>query len=101
MRYHVIGDEFAVLGFALAGVTGTPVVSAEEAERAFDRVLDDPETGILVITERVADLIRPRVDELIFSDRFPLVLEIPDRTGPLEDKPGIRELVRKAIGIQI
>ena len=101
MQYHVIGDEFAVLGFSLAGVRGTTVTDADGAAEAFDRALEDPETGILIITERIADLIRPRVDELIFSDRFPLVLEVPDRSGPLAGKASMREMVQQAIGIQV
>ena len=101
MHYFAIGDDFTVMGFSLAGVKGRAVSSAEEARTAFDNALADPELGILIITERVADLIRPRVDELVFSEQFPLVLEIPDRSGPLEGKPTMRELVHRAIGIPV
>ena len=50
---------------------------------------------------RVADLIRPQVDRFIFTRNFPLIVEIPDRQGPLSGKPGIREMVNQAIGIKL
>jgi len=101
MNYFVIGDEDTVLGFGLVGVKGTTVRTREEAKTAFEDVLADRDTGIIIITERIADLIRPLVDRYLFSERFPLIVEIPDREGPVKGKPGIREMVNEAIGINL
>ena len=101
MRYFIIGDEDAVLGFGLVGVEGKAVRNAEQAHEAFTTVLEQSDIGIIIITERVADLIRPQVDRFIFTRNFPLIVEIPDRLGPLEGKPGIREMVNQAIGIKL
>ncbi len=101
MKYCVIGDEDAVLGFGMVGVDGYAVNSVAEAEAAFDAATADHEVGILVITERAAELIRPRVDRLLFSDTFPLIVEIPDRRGRMPGRPGIRETVNAAIGIKL
>jgi V/A-type H+-transporting ATPase subunit F len=101
MKYYIIGDEDSVLGFGMVGVRGKIVRSRETAEAAFREVLEDGETGIVIVTEAVADLIRPIVDRYIFSEHFPLIVEIPDREGPKEDRPGIRELVNAAIGITL
>jgi len=101
MKYFVIGDEDTVLGFHLAGVRGKVARDAAEAEAAFATALDDPDIGILIITERTADLIRAAVDRYQFTERFPLVVEIPDRRGPREDRPGIREMVNAAIGVKL
>jgi V/A-type H+-transporting ATPase subunit F len=101
MRYYIIGDEDAVLGFGLVGVEGKAVQSAEQAQEAFSTVLEQSDIGIIIITERIADLIRPQVDRFIFTRNFPLIVEIPDRLGPLEGKPGIREMVNQAIGIKL
>ena len=100
MRYHVIADEDTVLGFALAGVEGTEVSSAQEAESAFDTVIGG-DAGIVIMTEDVADLIRDRVDTYVFSEQFPLLLEIPGPEGQRPDKPRIRELVNQAIGMNL
>ncbi len=101
MQYFAIGDEDAVLGFSLAGVRGRVARDAAEASGAFREALSKPETGIIIMTERVAQMIRPEVDEYVFSERFPLIVEVPDRTGKLEGRPGTRELVNAAIGIKL
>jgi V/A-type H+-transporting ATPase subunit F len=101
MRYFIIGDEDAVLGFGLVGVAGAVVQNQAQAQESFSTVLEQSDIGIIIITERVADLIRPQVDRFIFTRNFPLIVEIPDRQGPLSGKPGIREMVNRAIGIKL
>ena len=101
MRYFVIGDEDTVLGFQLAGVEGKAANSREEAGAAFDAALENHDFGIVIITERVAELIRERVDSFIFTEAFPLILEIPDRNGKVEGKPDLRQMVNTAIGINL
>ncbi len=101
MRYYVIGDEDTVLGFGMAGVEGRSAASVPEAEAAFDEAIADPDIGILAVTERVAEMIRSRVDRYLFSDAFPLIVEIPDRGGRLPGRPTLRETVNAAIGIQL
>ena len=101
MKYFVIGGEDAVLGFGMVGVDGRSVASVEEADRAFAEALEDKQVGIVIITEPAADLIRERVDRYVFSRSFPLIVEVPDRGGPGEGRPELRELVNRAIGINL
>ncbi len=101
MKYFVIGDEDTVLGFGMVGVGGSVATTVAEAQAAFDAAMADRDIGILVITERSAQLIRPRVDRLLFSDDFPLIVEIPDRRGRMPDRPTVRETVNSAIGIKL
>jgi V/A-type H+-transporting ATPase subunit F len=85
----------------MVGVQGTIVRTAQAASDTFSRVLEDVEVGIIIITERIAELIRPQVDRYVFSERFPLIVEIPDREGKLTGRPAIREMVNAAIGIKL
>lgn len=101
MRYSIIGDEDTVLGFGIVGVSGRVVTDSDQAQRAFEAFLQDKETGVIIITERIADMIRPIVDKYLFTVNFPLVVEIPDRNGTKPDKPGIKEMVNSAIGIKL
>lgn len=101
MEYFVIGDEDTVLGLGMAGVSGRSVAKPEEADIAFTDAIGNRDIGIIIITESIADMIRPKVDQYIFTHSFPLIVEIPDRTGRLPDKPGIRELVNKTIGLKL
>ncbi len=101
MKYSIIGDEDTVLGFGIVGVAGKVALNSDEAENAFQEILDDREIGIIIITEPVADMIRPIVDKYLFAESFPLVVEIPDRGGRDPARPGIKEMVNEVIGINI
>ncbi len=101
MKYSIIGDEDTVLGFGVVGVSGKIATNPDEAQRAFKATLQDKNTGIIIITERIADMIRPMVDKFLFTVSFPLVVEIPDRNGSKPGKPGIKEMVNTAIGIKL
>jgi len=46
-------------------------------------------------------MIRSIVDRYLFTESFPLIVEIPDRHGPAPDRPGIKEMVNNAIGLKI
>ena len=101
MKYYVIGDEDAVLGFGMVGVRGDVALDRDAAETSFRAALKDREIGIVIITEPVAELIRPLVDQYVFRKQFPLIVEIPDRKGKIATRPGIRETVNQAIGVRI
>ncbi len=101
MKYAIIGDEDAVLGFGIVGVPGKVATDPDQAQRAFEAVLEDRQTGIVIITERVADMIRPLIDKYTFKETFPLVVEIPDTKPRKKPRPGIKELVNTAIGVKL
>jgi V/A-type H+-transporting ATPase subunit F len=101
MEYFIIGDEDAVVGFRLVGVRGKTAVNREQAEHAFREALENENVGILIITERIADLIRPLVDRYLFREKFPLIVEVQDRIGPVAGKKDIRGMVNEAIGIKL
>jgi V/A-type H+-transporting ATPase subunit F len=101
MKYFAIGDEDTVLGFGMAGVDGRVARNADEAADAFREALGSRDLGIVIITEQVAAMIRPTIDEYVFSDRFPLIVEIPDRKGRLPTTRSVRELANAAIGIRL
>lgn len=85
----------------MVGIQGSIAVTAEDAEKAFNTALKNDDVGIIIITERTAELIRPLVNEYIFTEQFPLIVEIPDRQGRIAGKPEIREMVNAAIGIKL
>ena len=93
MKYCIIGDEDSVLGFGMVGVQGYAVRNLKEAESAFKEALSDSENGII--------LIRLQVDRYMFTEQFPLIVEIPDRLGKITGKPDVRSMVNAAIGIQL
>jgi len=101
MRFYVIGDEETVLGFRLVGVQGTVVSNKQDAETAIKKAREDEDLGVILITERTADLVRELVEELLYTTAFPLILEIPDRRGPLKNRGSVRDIVKHAVGLSV
>ena len=101
MKSFVMGDEETVLGFRLVGVRGKVVEGREQALSALKEAVSEKETGIVLITEKIAAGIRDEVDARLYGIGFPLVLEIPDSSGPDPGRLDIEEVVRKAIGVSI
>jgi V/A-type H+-transporting ATPase subunit F len=101
MKFYVIGDEETVLGFRLVGVGGRVVWGSDEALAALKEAVKDREIGVVLITEKIAATIRDAVEARLYGLGFPLVLEIPDSSGPDPGRLDIEEVVRKAIGVSI
>jgi V/A-type H+-transporting ATPase subunit F len=101
MEIFIIGDHDTVTGFSLAGIEGRSVTGSNEAYAAIKEASQSDKIGILLITERIAHELRNELDEIMMTQRFPLVVEIPDIEGPIEEKVTISDLVKTAIGIKI
>jgi V/A-type H+-transporting ATPase subunit F len=101
MKFYVIGDKQTVLGFRLVGIEGTVAAEREDTLSALDSAVTRKDVGIVLITEPLAGKVRDEVDARLYGLGFPLVLEIPDASGPSPERPKIEEIVRKAIGISV
>ena len=101
MKILVVGSQEAVLGFSLVGVHGTAVSTASEADQALDVALATPDTGIILVTEDVAEMIEARMEQLKLRSTVPLVVEIPGPEGIRPDRPTLNEMVLRAIGVRL
>ena len=101
MKFYVIGNEETVLGFQLVGIEGEIVTNADEANAALAKAFETEGLGIIIITERIADMIRQQVDLYVYKTTFPLIIEIPDQHGPVEGRGSVRDMIRAAVGINI
>ena len=101
MRYFVISDNTDTqVGLRLAGVPGVLARTREEGLAAIDEALADPEIGILLINERLAEQCADKLAPLKMDGRTPLVVEIPDRNGSRK-KDAITRYIREAIGVKL
>jgi len=101
MKFFLIGDEFTVLGYSLVGIRGIAVSNREETAEALKQATQDPEIGIVLITQPVASQIQPLLDQVKLRMTTPIVLEIPDRKGPVEGRESALDIVRRLIGIKV
>ena len=102
MKFFLISDkEETYTGMRLSGVDGVVVRTAEEAKAAIETVLKNPDIGMLLITENLANLCEALVQDIKLNRTIPLVATLPDRHGTRRAKDSITRTVRDAIGIKI
>jgi V/A-type H+-transporting ATPase subunit F len=99
MVFFIIADPHTYLAFALAGVKGGEVEGADQARQLFEQARQDPEVGVVLITERLAEGIQGEVDAVRWEGGRPLVAEIPDLTGPLPREETLLERLRALMGL--
>ncbi|MBP7947752.1 MAG: V-type ATP synthase subunit F [Verrucomicrobia bacterium] len=100
MRLQVIGHQDAVWGFALVGVPGCIVTTAEELHAALDAALADATVGIIMVTDDVAALARERIETLKVQPA-PLLIEIPGPAGPRPDTLSVSATLQRTLGVKI
>lgn len=100
MRLFVLGHEDTVLGFSLVGVEGFATEDPAAATAKLDEIVARGDVGLILITAGLASRLAERVQEMERSPRLPLVLQLPAPGEPLE-RPPVRDLVRKALGVKV
>lgn len=101
MKFYCVADEETVRGFRLAGVKAHAVETAEQARVAINDFRVRPDCGIIIITETVAEMIRPQVEMIRQEREGPLIVEVPGPDGPMSGRKSLRELVEEAVGISV
>jgi len=100
-RCLLIGDADTAAAFALAGVLVRTPASQGEAGTIFRDALGDPETAVLVITERFAAGLADEINLHRQGGHIPFVIEIPENLSGTFGGRSLMESIRSAIGISI
>jgi len=102
MSIVVIADTDTVTGFRLGGVKeGYPVDTLEEAEDTLKEVFKK-DVSIIIITEKIGDSLRETIDRLTRSSVLPMIIEIPDKTGPSRRATDpMKKLIKRVIGVEM
>jgi len=101
MRYFVVSDNTDTqVGLRLAGVEGVVARTRAEALEAIHAALADPDIGILLVTESLAEQCADVLGPVKLGGHTPLVVEIPDRDGSRR-KDSITRYIREAIGVKL
>lgn len=102
MKAFLISDNVDTeVGMRLAGVKGVVVHSREEVLKELGDISRDRDIGIILITEKLASLVREEVDSMKLRMSVPLIVEIPDRHGTERGKDSITKYVKESIGLKI
>ena len=104
MRYFIIGDEDAVIGFKLAGVTEAVAVSPDDyvaGERELKKAIERDDIGLVIINApflaNVSEQMRKKIDALA----RPIIITIPDRKGEGAESDSLRHMVKRALGVDL
>ena len=90
----IIGDEATVTGFLLTGIgmrnkSGesnflivTKDTAQSQIETAFQKMLSNPQMGIIMISQNIAESIRNKITE--HEEVLPTIMEIPSKDVPYD-----------------
>ncbi len=101
MTIRVVGDLVTVRGLGFIGVPGVVAESPVDAGKAIRTLLDEPDIGLILVAQSVADLLGNEFDEYKLRRDFPLVMNIPDSKSGGTEAENIQELIQKALGVKL
>ncbi len=102
MKFFLISDNIDTqIGLQLVGVKGVVVHQKEEALKELNELKKRNDIGILILTEKIAELVPQELKEMRLSKKLPLVTLIPDRHGSRRPENFITKYVQEAIGVRL
>ena len=102
MKMYLISDNSDTLtGMRLAGVPGVIVHEKDELTRALESAFEDPDIGIILLTEKFSRDFPEYINSVKLRRGMPLIIDIPDRHGSGRRPDFITAYVNEAIGLKL
>lgn len=102
MRIALISDNVdTIVGMRLVGIEGTLAHERDELNPAIEAAVQDPEVGIILVTEKLSNDFPDIIDGFKLKHSSPLLIIIPDRHGTGRKKDFITSFVSEAIGLKL
>lgn len=102
MKSFLISDNRDTwVGLRLVGIDGVIVKDRDNALKEMREVVRNQDIGILILTEKIVDMIRDEYLEYKLKSKTPLIIEIPDRHGSIREYNAIKDYIRDSVGIHI
>ena len=98
MKVVAVGGRAFVTGFVLSGVNGEYTSSPTEAFAKIQGLTNDPEVGLIMVSD---DIAKPIIDELTAlrtRKAVPLIFEVPG-PGSKAEKVEYRAMLRSILGV--
>lgn len=101
MRSFLISDnKDTLVAMRLAGIDGVILHERQEVLDQLDACIRDTELGIVILTERIFELIEEEATEMKKKLRTPLIVEIPDRFGSRRAADFLSSSIGASMGIK-
>ncbi len=98
MRVIAVGSRNFIMGFRLAGVGGVEAANAKEVLLTVNRLIDDPNVGLIVLPEELVSEIRNEINEIRSKRSMPLIYVLPSPSTGLKIMD-YRALLRQVLGV--
>lgn len=93
-----MGGKAFVTGFALSGAIGEYVDSSSAALEKIQKLIKDPNVGLIVISDEIARPIKDEILAIKTKMAIPLIYEVPGPGSRLE-KVEYRAMLRTMLGV--
>lgn len=103
LKIAYVGNSLLNTGFKIAGVIESHVASdTQTCEGKVKELMERGDVGVIIVTSGVRKMIKDRrLSDNISSSIMPLVVEIPERGEEIMEEDTLRQLIMRAIGIDI
>jgi vacuolar-type H+-ATPase subunit F/Vma7 len=97
----VLGNAALVTGFQLAGLEYTTMVAEENFQKELERVLMQPEFGIIIVNEDMLNTIDWRLKKKLDNIAYPVIIPMPGPEGESAEGDEIKNLIKRALGFDL
>ncbi len=98
MKVVAVGGRTFVTAFVLSGTSGEYVDSSSAALEKIQRLVKDPEVGLIMVSDDIARPIRDELMAVKTRKAVPLIYEVPGPGSKLE-KVEYRAMLRAILGV--
>jgi len=98
MKVVAVGGKAFVTGFVLSGVRGEYVSSPSEALSRIQKLITDPEIGLIMVSDEVAKPLSGELTTMKSHMATPLIYEVPG-PGSKKEKVDYRAMLRSILGV--
>ena len=97
----IVADGPTCTGFRLAGIQRVYPLTGKEAEDKMEELIGTEEIGIMIVNEKTLGQMDWRLKKKIEKLAKPVVIGVPDKSGPMEQADSLRSMVKKALGFEL
>ena len=98
MKVVAVGGKAFVTGFVLSGVSGEYAPTPQAALEKIVALVRDPEVGLIMVSDDVAQPISAELTALKAKKAIPLIYEVPG-PGSKKEKVEYRAMLRAILGV--
>ncbi len=98
MKIVTVGSRIFVTSFQLAGVQGVIVDSPQSAFSEIKKLADDPEVGLVLVSDDISAPINTDLTKLRATKSKPLIFSLPS-VGSAKTEVDYRKMLKTILGV--